>query len=54
MEDSQGIKLKEDPVAVTILERYAIWHPEVKAEKLCSPCEHCSGGEDCHPCGASE
>jgi hypothetical protein len=48
------IKLEEDVVATTILERYAMWHPEVEEKDLCSPCNHCSGGDDCHPCGASE
>jgi len=27
---------------VEILQRYAIWHRELNAEKVCNPCSHCN------------
>ncbi|MFH1551443.1 MAG: hypothetical protein ABIC36_01015 [bacterium] len=54
MENNTQIKLGEDDVAEAILGRYAMWHPEIEERELCSPCQHCSGGEDCHPCSAPE
>jgi len=38
-------ELSEQEVAV--LDRYAVWHPEIKESNACDPCSHCN--PDNHP-----
>lgn len=37
---------------LAVLNKYAMWHSDIGEKDLCDPCNHCSGGNDCHPCGA--
>lgn len=51
MIEGQLAGIGDDKEAAEILSRYAMWRPEIDQKDLCDPCNHCTGGDNCQPCG---
>jgi len=55
MEKAEQLRISVgDKDAATVLEKYAVWHPELERKDLCSSCSHCIEGDHCQPCGTPE